>query len=387
MRKPIFFFAFSLALSCGGSSSTTPGADASTGDDASTHDGGTIDAPSCAAPLTSCGAACVDTTTDAKNCGTCGHACATGTSCKKSACVFDTGTAVVLAIKKFYLGDTDRMGVASQTAWKKYGMNLDGKTTDRLSTDVCTLATGAPKAAQTDGDNGIDNSFGENILPIWLSVIGPTFSQKVNDAIAAGTAETIVFRIDGVTAQPDAAMAPGGVYVGAPLGSAAKWDGSDVWPIDSSSVNGGDLTKPSLAYANGSMTNRVWTAAPPAVAANLPMLFLADEQVLISDVKMTMTIAQDGSSAVSGTIAGVMPTDTYIAALKRAAGRISTSLCAGAAFDSIAAQIRQASDILRDGSNMAGVPCDAISIGIGFDATIVKIGNVATPAAPPNPCP
>jgi hypothetical protein len=385
LRSCSFALLVLAAFACGGSSRS---ADASTGDDAGTGaESSAPDAAMCATPHMTCAGSCVDTFADPANCGRCAHACAQGATCAAGTCVYDTGTSIVLAIKKLYVGDTDRNGVASAVAWKSYGVNLDGKTTDSTSTDVCTLAAGTPKSAQVDGTGGIDNSFGNNILPIWLTTIGTTFAQKTNDATATGAASTTLLRIDGVTAQPDAALAPGSAFIGIPFGASPKWDGSDIWPIDSSSVTNGDIKMPALAFASGAMTSRVWTAAPPAIGANLPLLFVGDEQVLISDVKISMTIAADGRSAVQGTIAGVMPTNAYIAALQKAAGRISTSLCQGSAFDSIAQQIRQASDILRDGSNMAGVSCDAISIGIGFDATIVKLGEIVTPPVQPNPCP
>ena len=374
------------SFACGGSTSSNSSPDAASDDGGTIVEGGMSDA-TCGAPRTTCTGACVDTSSDATNCGRCNHSCAQGATCSASACVYDTGSSVVLAIKKLYLGDSDRNGVQNLNAWKDYGANLDGKTTDRNSTDVCTLIAGASRSTQVDGTNGIDNSFGENILPIWLTTAGFMFSQQVNDAISMGTASSTILRIEGVTAQPDASPAAGSIFIGAPFGSPPKWDGRDIWPVDSASVSGGDIKMPALAFANGAMANRVWTGAPPAAGANLPLLFVGDEQVLISDVKISMTIAADGRSSVLGTIAGVMPTEAYIAAMKKAAGRISTSLCQGSALDSLAQQIRQASDILRDGSNIAGVPCDAISIGIGFDATIVRLGEIVTPAAPPNPCP
>lgn len=65
------------------------------------------------------------------------------------------------------------------------------------------------------------------------------------------------------------------------------------------------------------------------------------------------------------------------------------SLCSGSAFDSIAQQISQAQDIQLDGTNAAGTPCTAISIGLGFDG--VQIGPVDTVSFPegqlPNICP
>ena len=63
-----------------------------------------------------------------------------------------------------------------------------------------------------------------------------------------------------------------------------------------------------------------------------------------------------------------------LATLRDASGWLSTSLCNSSAFDSIAQQITQGQDILHDGTNVPGQPCDAISIGLGFDGA--QIGPV-----------
>ena len=69
------------------------------------------------------------------------------------------------------------------------------------------------------------------------------------------------------------------------------------------------------------------------------------------------------------------------------AGSLDVSLCDGTTFDSIANQIRVASDILADGSNASGTTCDGISIGLGFDMVEVQLGAVAPAVAPtPDPC-
>ena len=84
------------------------------------------------------------------------------------------------AVSKLYLGDTDRTGVTSQTAWKAFGYNLDNLVTTKNSTDVCTLAPGASKSTQADGNGGIDNSFGENILPIVITTAGSGAAASIN---------------------------------------------------------------------------------------------------------------------------------------------------------------------------------------------------------------
>jgi len=68
----------------------------------------------------------------------------------------------------------------------------------------------------------------------------------------------------------------------------------------------------------------------------------------------------------AGTLAAVAPVGPFIAALQVVAGNLSISLCSGPAFQSIATQIAQDADIQSSGTNVAGQPCDAISIGMTF---------------------
>ena len=70
------------------------------------------------------------------------------------------------------------------------------------------------------------------------------------------------------------------------------------------------------------------------------------------------------------------------------AGTLSPEFCnGGPTVESILNQIRQASDIMSDGSQQAGTPCTGISIGLGFDATEVTVDGVGAAAMPqPDPC-
>jgi archaellum component FlaG (FlaF/FlaG flagellin family) len=95
------------------------------------------------------------------------------------------------------------------------------------------------------------------------------------------------------------------------------------------------------------------------------------------------------------TIAGTLITTELVSSLQSVVGNILTSLCSGSAFQSIAQQIEQASDIIIDPSsgavsNTSGQMCNGISIGLGFDATEIAAPVAADieapPAAAPNPC-
>src|SRR5579883_916907 len=88
------------------------------------------------------------------------------------------------AIHKLYLGDTDRNITPSNNAWTTFGYNLDGKNTTAQSTDVCQPVMGGymGNKQQVDGANGIDNSFGHNIIPLVMN-FASTPTKTVSDAI------------------------------------------------------------------------------------------------------------------------------------------------------------------------------------------------------------
>ena len=293
---------------------------------------------------------------------------------------------VVLAMSHLYMGDTDRNGVPSGAAWKQYGLNLDGKITTRDSTDVCALSSGASRTTQVDGAGGIDNSWGANVLPIWLTIFGSDFSKRMNDAINRG-GFTMMVRVDKLGSQDNYAPLPGSFYTGAGLQSSPTWSGNDVWPVTFDSVVGGDINQPNVVFAQGYMNARQYVGAPPVNGLKLLPIGGVGAFVSLSRAQITMRVAADGSSATDGMIVGVIPTEDYVLELKKVAGRISTSLCSGAAFDSIAQQIRQAQDIMIDGTNQPGVSCNGISFGWGFDAKRVQLGAVAPPSTPSgDPC-
>ena len=189
---------------------------------------------------------------------------------------------VSLAMTRVNFGDSP-----TADAWKQIGFDLDGKVTTATSTDVCQLVAGADPAAQDDGQDGIDNSFGENLCPIF-DTLGVSCSSDVHQA-----------------------------YI---------------------------VTDPS-----GSGTLTIQFVGAGSLWLKIP---IADAYVVLS---------RDGS----GTLAAVTPTVEMTNALNEAAAAASCGT-AGGHPGSILTQFEQASDILSDGSNSAGQPCDAISIGLQF---------------------
>jgi hypothetical protein len=317
------------------------------------------------------------------------------------------------AVHTLYLGDTDRTGVTNSDAWKSYGYNLDNLVTAKTSTDVCTLAAGASKTTQVDGNGGIDNSFGENILPIIITTAGSDAAQRINNSINTGsfTLMTYITGFDDSAGNHSSAtgltgvLLAGGNYANHNDGGVPSWDTNTHWPILPVLINGCDptngcpagtdpvagaqITFPQAYQANGTFVN----GTPGNLDLNLS---IGGETI---DVKVHSALItfdpKAPGSVTNGTIAGVLVSQELVNSLQQVAGRISTSLCSGSAFQSIAQQILQASDIIIDPgsgavSNTAGANCNGISIGLGFEATEIAAptaADIVPPQAPsPDPC-
>ena len=105
---------------------------------------------------------------------------------------------------------------------------------------MCALATNASTKNQVNGPNGIDNSFGENIVPLLAAVVGNP-SATEDTALAAGDF-TLMFDVKGLDEANLAQTATGlsGQIFGGlafnqgPNGSSAvpTFTTGDDWPLD-----------------------------------------------------------------------------------------------------------------------------------------------------------
>jgi hypothetical protein len=279
------------------------------------------------------------------------------------------------AFRHYYLGDTDRTGTASATAWMQFGMNLDGLTTTAASIDVCTLAAGSSKQVQVDGDNGIDNSWGANIMPIF-ETLDSTFSQTYNQAVSAGTFTNMIDLLGlAADAGPSGPVAGWG-FEGASFPGTPTWTTSDNWPVYPDWLRDGGLASGSkIAFPGGSLDAGVWTSGAPTDFPILISFGLQSAEVVIHHASVAFSQATPSTTS-GGVVGGVLNTVEMLGSLQATASWGDMSLACGSAWQSIAAQIVQTQDILLDGTNVAGQPCDGISIGIGFDG--VQIGPVQT---------
>jgi hypothetical protein len=298
-----------------------------------------------------------------------------------------TGTTVV-AIRKLYLGDTNRDGTANKAnGWKQYGYDLDNVASTATSTNLCKPRNNAaPKNVYPDGNKGIDNSFGKNILTT-ITALAADASTTVNQGLADGKF-TIMLSMDKLGDGKNYKGIVTKLYGGSELGSTPKFDGNDKWPVipELLAVDS-DITTAKVQFPNAYIVDNTWVSGGKGevvLGLSVSGVTLA---LTISSAILSMDLSADHKSATNGTIAGVLPTEMLTAELRKVAGSVQASLCSGSAVDSLIAQIEQASDIMKDGSQNTDAECDGISIGLGFDGGIVQLGPIGPKAGPQDdPC-
>lgn len=296
-----------------------------------------------------------------------------------------------LAVHVLRLGDTLPSGMLSSTAWKEYGFDLDNKVSTAASADLCQPAVGAnPNNVYPDGNNGIDNSFGKNVLPIFTS-LSSDFSAQVNMAIDAGDF-SLLFAIDGI--EPGATGTFSTRLLGASFlpGTGPQWNGQDEWPIRSDTLLNGDASTPKTLFANAEVSlnpagERVWRSNGTGDVQLVLSLAGLSLSLVLKQARIEMVLSDDNQLATRGMIGGILEADVFINEIAKLAGSFDPNLCPpSATFQSIANQIQQASDILIDGTQDPAAVCNGISIGLGFDAEGAVLGPVFDPPVAPDPC-
>ena len=296
------------------------------------------------------------------------------------------GPGYTFAVTKLFIGDTDRNGVPNYHAWAQFGDDIDGRSSTAASVDVCQPSYGGSPKVHDDGVEGIDNAWGDHV--VWILRGGyPEAADEINQALAAGS-RTYLFRIEALGDAASYIDMIGRYYVGAALSSPPKLDGTDVWPVTAESLtNADDVSSTRWLFSNSYVNDHVWVSGAPATLA-VPLEFAGRSWLLtIHHAVITMRLAPDRAAVSEGVISGIVDPEDLIAELHRNGGSISSSLCDDAVHQSLSNQLRQAADILIDGSQDPAQVCNGISIGLGFEAVGVVLGDSAPPQSrPSDPC-
>jgi hypothetical protein len=325
-------------------------------------------------------------TTTSSSTGAGGGSTSTGTGGGITGC--NQGPDTVLAVDRLFFGDTTWDDVPDTTnGWKLFGHDIDGTFSTATSTGLCQPSNGAPAAKiYSDGPNGLDNSFGQNVLPVFLQSI-PSLSYQANAALVNGDFSILV-RIGGLGSSPDQGPLVSKVYGGAYLDIPPVFDGTDCWPVTPESLsNPTDFESAKTTYPTSKVVMDVFDSVSFGDLDLTLKVLSYQGHATIHHARITMVLDPDHQGTQRGIISGVLDTEEFVSAIDNLMGNFDPTLCSGSQHDYINQQLRQASDIMKDGTQDPTQVCNGISIGLGFKAVRVKYGTIGDPlAAEPHPC-
>lgn len=297
------------------------------------------------------------------------------------------------AVKQLFLGDAPRTGAPTSTAWKKFGYDLDGKTSTQASTDVCKPPAGGENVAREDGDQGIDNSFGRNLMQTIIG-LSPSAATDVQTQLVNGSF-TLLLSVTGLSDDPKQTatglkgfMNAGGIFD--PSGQTKPNFGDKAldWPVQGDLLADAKDPKSSrVKFSDAYIAGGTWVSGSDSVISLT--LNVGGRALGLNITKAQVTFEHSAPNVASGgVIAGILNTNELIAALAPSLARLDPKLCSADKASAITDTIRGYSDILTDGTQDPSKDCNGISIGLGFEA--VEVANptkvAPTEPAPPDPC-
>jgi hypothetical protein len=296
--------------------------------------------------------------------------------------------------------------------WRDIGFNLDGLcTTADAPTSECTPAEGL--AVELDGNNGIDNTFGNSFFPVlMLGVDGidadliatqeqgigavlllvDDWNGELNDSQVTVTVTQTVF---GTTAGPGGA-APDIMVVGSeaflPDGTTPAplptWDGTDYFWGRSDTFVAGDPDLPNVRVTTAYVTNGVLVARLPD---RTPIKLVGTDigvEVTLTDLLATGNIyemfIEPSDTPPKVVVAGRWGFNDMVAQ------SANVGICQGTSlFRTLTTILNGMIDVLQDPPEDPdpNLPCDALSVAVTFDAYVGNFGGVAQGQDIPSPCP
>jgi hypothetical protein len=288
--------------------------------------------------------------------------------------------------------------------WSRFGLDLDGMNTTSIDDAAeCVAANGNPPL---DGNKGIDNSFGQYVLPTVVSLIS---CLEDNIALNQGCGRgTVLLRLRNWNGTPNDARVDvsvlsavdgtslddvSGLQWGGPKGSSLMlpgtteeapdpaWDGEDYYFVDPSSLVAEDIERPEVwksdAYiTNGRVVLPVDTGAIFVFLTGPGSFSISINGFLIAD------ISEDGQTLEKGLLAGRFPAGKLIATLE------PLGICDEAFRGSVVGLLTDNLDLRIDpGVGSPDDQCTATGVAFSFQGIRVQLADTIAPVELPIPDP
>jgi hypothetical protein len=238
--------------------------------------------------------------------------------------------------------------------WSTVGLDLDGLDTREPSEVECHPPRDSAPLSM-DGVRGIDNSFGHHLAPP-LAIADPG-SVGAQAAQSEGRGALLV-RVRGWSGEPDDPRVDAAVMTTVGLDASGGLD------VTADALLAGDLEQPRIRDDNAYVADGVIVVRMPD-RVSLPVAF-ADGYVWLRLTDATLVFTSSGRATLAGRWLG----------MDILAGGIP--VCPGSPdYMGFERLLENAVDVRAiPGTGGDGVACDAISVGLAFDANPATLGGV-----------
>ena len=288
--------------------------------------------------------------------------------------------------------------------WRRIGLDLDGTNTVTIGDAAeCVAANGNPTL---DGEKGIDNSFGQHVMP---TVVGLISCLEDNIALNQGRGKgtvlvrlrdwngtpndaqvevSVVAAVDG-TSLDDISVLEWGGAEGADLMIAGTrdqapdpaWEGEDYFFADPSSLVAGNLDRSKVGKTDAYV--REGRVVLPLDTSAIFVFLTGSGSFSISlNGYMIADISDDGQTLVKGMIAGRFPAAQIISTLE------PLGICDEAFQGTVIGLLTDNLDLRIDsGMGHPGDPCDATGVAFAFQGVRARLADHVAPVELPIPEP
>lgn len=285
-------------------------------------------------------------------------------------------TTFVAALRAIDLGDLNADG--------SLGLDLDDRCTCLGDGPSCPSPSFAT-ADHCDGPGGVDNGLAR-VFEFLSVLVGGTF-DSANLSEQANLGEwSQLFRVRNYNGEDDDDQVEVAMYTSSGLenGGVAAWNGLDVFRIAASSIGpGGTSEDPAFVDPKAYVTGGVLVAALSKSAVTLT---IGESEVAV-DITAGLIQAEivpvGGSFGLrKGIIAGRWRNADVFPMLSALRDGTGAPICQGQLlYDTLKDKICSNTDI-RSTLGSPTDPCDALSMGIGFEADPAQLGTVDAPPMP-----
>ena len=288
--------------------------------------------------------------------------------------------------------------------WRRVGLDLDGMNTASISDPAeCVAANGNPSL---DGDKGIDNSFGQHVLPTVASLIaclednialnqglgfgtvlvrlrewnGTRNDAKVDISVLSAVDGTSLDDVSGLEwggANGATLMEQGGSVEAAP----PAWDGEDFFFVDPASLVAGDIDRPNV-WATDAYVSKGRVVLPVDTSATFTFLTGPGSFSISVEGFLVADISEDGQTFTKGLLAGRFSAGQLVATM------LPLGICDESLRESVVGLLTDNLDLRVDKElGKPGDPCTATSVAFAFQAIRTRLVTAIAPVALPVPEP